>query len=141
MMDHDRWVRRALTFSVFYNLAGAILFAFPSSALGQLAGLPHPVPAFYCAFVALFVSLFAGAYAWLAVQPEIDRPLVAFAAIGKTGAFAAIVAFWLLGDLPGRGVLTATGDLALAGIFAWWLVFTREADSHAPRTAAVAHSR
>jgi hypothetical protein len=32
---------------------------------------------------ALFVLLFAGAYAWLAMQPTINRPFVAFGAIAR----------------------------------------------------------
>jgi hypothetical protein len=69
-----------------------------------------------------FMVLFGGAYAWLACQPTIDRHLVALAAIGKGGDFAVIVTFWLLGEAPARGVLSASGDLVLAGIFAWWLL-------------------
>ena len=120
-MDRDAFMRRALWVSVVYNFGGALLFAFPSSPLGQLAGLPTSVPPIYCALLASFVVLFGGTYAWLARQPNIDRPLVAFAAIGKAGAFAVILVFWLLREAPGRGVLAATGDLVLAGIFAWWL--------------------
>ena len=76
--------------------------------------------------MAFFVVLFAGAYAWLARQREIDRPLVAFAAIGKTGAFGIILALWLAGFSPGRGVIAAAGDPILAGIFAWWLFGERQ---------------
>jgi hypothetical protein len=87
VMDKDEWFRRTLWLSVVYNLGGAFLFAFPSSALARLTGLPDPVAPVYCALRAFFVALFAGAYAWLAVQQDIDRPLVAFSAIGKGGAF------------------------------------------------------
>jgi hypothetical protein len=82
-------------------------------------GLPDRVAPLYCALLAFFVALFAGAYAWLAVQQDIDRPLVAFSAIGKGYAFLLILAFWFLGQTPGRGVLAATGDLVFAGVFAW----------------------
>jgi hypothetical protein len=121
-VDKDNVMRGALWVSVVYNVGGALLFAFPSSPLGQLAGLPAPVPPLYGALLAFFVVLFGGAYAWLACQPAIDRPLVALAATGKAGVFAVIVTFWLLGEAPGRGVLVAAGDLVLAGIFAWWLL-------------------
>jgi hypothetical protein len=47
---------------------------------------------------------------------------VALAAIGKGGVFVIIALFWLLGELPGLGVLAATGDLILAGAFARWLL-------------------
>jgi hypothetical protein len=121
-VDKDNFMRGALWVSVVYNLGGTLLFAFPSSPLGQLAGLPTPVPPIYSALLAFFVVLFGGAYAWLARQPTIDRPLVALAAIGKAGVFAVIFTFWLFGEAPGRGVLAAIGDLALAGIFAGWLL-------------------
>jgi hypothetical protein len=120
-MDRDRLMRRALEISVLYNFAGAFLFAFPSSALGYFAGMPRAVPDVYRLLMGFFVALFGGTYAWLARQPEIDRPLVAFATIGKAGAFATILALWLAGRGPGRGVIAALGDLLLAGIFAWWL--------------------
>jgi hypothetical protein len=133
-MAGDNLLRRALWVSVVYNFGGALLFAFPSSSLGQFAGLPTPVPPIYSALLAFFVALFGGAYAWLARQPDINRPLVALAAIGKAGVFAVIFVFWLLGEAPGRGVLGAIGDLILAGIFAWWLLGAQP--SAAPGVAA-----
>lgn len=120
-MDRDHLMRRALWASVAFNLGGALLFAFPAS-LGRLAGLPGSVPHVYSASLAFMVALFGGSYAWLARQPRIDRPLVAFAALGKTGFFAVVFVCWLLGEAPARGVLAATGDVAFAAIFAWWLL-------------------
>jgi len=125
MTDNDRLIRSALWFSVAYNCGGAFLFAFPSSAPAQLAGFPAGVPAIYRALLAFFVVLFGGAYAWLARRPTIDRPLVALSAIGKAGVFAIILLFWVLGLIPCLGVLATTGDLVLAGIFAFWLSKTR----------------
>jgi hypothetical protein len=119
-MDRTHLMRCALWGSVVYNIGGALLFGFPGS-LGHLAGLPAPVPPVYTALLAFFVALFGGAYAWLARQPTIDRPLIALAALGKAGVFAIILVFWLLGDVPGIGVLSASGDVAFAAIFAWWL--------------------
>jgi hypothetical protein len=54
-MNKDNLMRRALWISVVYNLGGALLFAFPSSLLVLLAGLPPTVPPIYCALLALFV--------------------------------------------------------------------------------------
>jgi hypothetical protein len=120
-MGRDDLLRRALWASAFFNLGGALLFLFPTS-LGRLAGFPAPVPAVYTVFLAFFVALFGGAYAWLARQPQIDRPLVALSAFGKAGAFVVVLACWLVGEVPGRSVLVTTGDLAFAAIFAWWLL-------------------
>ena len=72
--------------------------------------------------LAYFVVLFGGMYAWLALQPNIPRQLVAFAAIGKTGAFLTVLATWHFGQIPGRAVVAAAGDLAFAAIFAGWLL-------------------
>ncbi len=121
-MNRDKFIRCVLWVSVVFNLGGALLFAFPSSPLGQLAGLPVPVPPIYRMLLAFFVILFGGAYAWLARQPNLDQPLVALAAIGKAGVFVVIFIFWLLGEATGRGVLVATGDLIIACIFTWWLL-------------------
>lgn len=124
-MSRDKVLRCSLAASVVFNLFGALIFGFPSSPLGQFAGLPSSVPGIYRAFVALFVLLFGCVYAWLACQRHIDRPLVALGAIGKAGAFAVVLIFWLAGEAPTRGVAAATGDLVFAGIFAWWLLASR----------------
>jgi len=120
-MNRTQSLRRALALSVPFNLGGAAAFAFPSSWVGALLGLPPDVPVLYRATVALFVSLFAGAYAWLARQPSPDRPLVAFAAIGKAAFFGLTLALWAGGQVSGLVVAAAAGDLVLAGVFAWGL--------------------
>jgi hypothetical protein len=120
-MTKDTFIRRVLWATAVFNLGGALLFAFPGSRPGQLVGLPAPVPAAYSVLLAFFVLLFGGAYAWLALQPTIDRPLVGFAAIGKTGAFCIALALWLIGEAPARSVLAVSGDLVFAGLFFWWL--------------------
>ena len=134
----DTFMRRALWASVPYNAGGALLFLFPAS-LGQLAGLPGPVPHVYTASLAVLVALFAGAYAWLARQPQIDRPMVALCALGKAAFFTVLLICWLRGEAPGRGVIAALGDLGLAAVFAWWLL----GDTAAPirRVASVDISR
>ena len=58
---------------------------------------------------------------WRALQKHIDRPLLAFCAIGKSGVFGIVLLLWLAADLSGRLVLMATGDLALALIWFAWL--------------------
>lgn len=120
-MISDVAIRRALGASVIFNLGGAALFAFPASPLGEFVGLPAPVPGVYGAIIAYFVVLFGGAYGWLAMQPVIDRPMVGFAAIGKSGFFFLVVIFWLFGKISFLAVGAAGGDLAFAAIFAAWL--------------------
>jgi hypothetical protein len=134
-MDRDRVVRRALRASVVFNLGGALLFLFPES-IGQLAGLPTPVPRVYSAALAMLVALFGVTYAWLARQPHIDRPLVTFFTFGKAGFFAVVFVCWLFGEAPAPALLAAVGDLAFAAIFAWWLVTTAEAPAAPARVGA-----
>ncbi len=62
--------------------------------------------------------LFGAAYAWLAAQPAINRPFVAFGAIGKAAAFALIFTLWLTGEVTATSVAAMSGDLVLAGLFA-----------------------
>jgi hypothetical protein len=122
MNKSDNFIRGVLWASAVFNLAGGLLFAFPESAISQLAGLPVPVPTFYVALLAEFIILFGASYAWLAMQPAINRPLLTFGAIGKTGAFLLVAVLWLLGQAPARGVLAITGDLVFACLFFWWLL-------------------
>ncbi len=119
-MTRDDLMRRALHATTFANIAASALFAFPDS-IGQLAGLPTPVPHLYSSFIALLVLLFGVTYGWLARQPVINRPLVAFSAAGKSTFFAVVLICWLLGEVPVLSVLFAAGDLVFAAIFVWWL--------------------
>jgi hypothetical protein len=121
-VTRDRVIRRALGTSAVFNLGGALGFAFPDS-VGRLAGFPPgPVPVLYSATLAMLIALLGATYAWLATQPVVDRPLVAFAAIGKASFFVVVLVCWLAGQASGLGVLSAAGDLVFAAIFTWWLM-------------------
>jgi hypothetical protein len=117
----ERTLRISLGLACPFNLFAAALFAMPASTLGQLMGLPADVPAVYSALVGLFVGLFGATYGWLAVQPDIDRPLLWLATIGKFAAFAIAVTLWLKQELAVRGVAAAVGDFAFASIWLAWL--------------------
>jgi hypothetical protein len=119
-MIRDSHLRRILWLTVVFNVAAASAFLFPSS-LGQLAGLPVPVAPIYTVLLAFFVLLFAAAYAWLALAREIDRPMIAMAAIGKAGVFVIAITLWAAGQGPGWFVPGATGDLVFAILFLVWL--------------------
>lgn len=118
---NDALFRRLLWIAAAFNVFGAVLFAFPAAPPGQLLQLPADVPLTYRAVTALFVLQFAGSYVWLALQPRIDRPLVGFAAIGKSVFFALVVVLWALHELSAMTVATASGDLVFAGLFLLWL--------------------
>jgi hypothetical protein len=119
-MSRDRIIRTALWASVALNLVGVALFA--PAAIGLTSQLMSiPTPRFWAAQVGVTLALFAGVYAWLAMRREIDRPLLVVGALGKLAFFGLVVAYWLVGDLPGPVVPQATPDLVLGGIFLWWL--------------------
>lgn len=124
-MASTTFIRRILWISALFNIGGAVLFAFPASALGQFAGMPVDVPVLYRAFVTLivllFVLLFGGMYAWLAMQPVVHRPIVTFAAIGKSSAFVLMLVLWMAGETSLRSVQVITGDLLLAAVYLHWL--------------------
>ena len=118
-MSRDKLLSKVLWAAAGFNVVGALVFAFPASSLGRLAGLPGDAPSAYRAFTAFFILLFGAAYAWLARQPQPDRPMVVFGALGKGAAFALIVLLWLAGAASGMGVALGAGDLLFAGLFLW----------------------
>ena len=120
-MKRENLLRASLGVAAAFNLVGAALFAFPGSAASQLAGLPPDAPAVYRGLTSLFILLFGAAYAWLAAQPTIDRPFVAFGAIGKASAFFLVAALWLGGAASGASVAAMAGDLVLAALFVYGL--------------------
>jgi hypothetical protein len=121
---NDRYMRMALRTSAVFNLLGALMFAMPDS-LGQIAALPSPVPRVHTALLVMFVLLFGGAYAWVANQPRLNRPFIAFGALGKAAAFGVVALFFALGEAPARSVMAFSGDLGFAAVFTWWLLATR----------------
>jgi hypothetical protein len=125
MDRRDRFFRRVLWTTAVLNVGAAAVFVFPDSLPGRILGLPASVPLLYRVLVGLFVALFGGAYAWLAQHATIDRPLVGIGAIGKAGAFGGALLCWLLGATTGLLPALFSGDLLLAGIFAWWLTGSR----------------
>lgn len=131
-------LRRAMAAAAAFNVLGALLAAFPDSTPGKLAGLPAGAPVAYRALAAFFILLCGGAYAWLSTRPAPERPMVAFAAIGKACAFLLFLTLWLASQVSFSSLLTAGGDLVFAGIFAWWLVVSSQAASGAgqPRQAS-----
>jgi undecaprenyl pyrophosphate phosphatase UppP len=88
-------VRYTLWVSAPFNLLAAYMVLLPLSALGRLVGMPPSPPLVYSALLATMIALFGLAYAWLATQPEIDRPLVGLAAIAKTMVFVIALLLWL----------------------------------------------
>lgn len=119
-MHRERVMRRALQVTCPFNLVAAFALAYPTSAIGQLFGLPSDAPAVYRAFASGAIALFGFAYGWLSVQPVIDRPLVALAIWGKLFAFTSLLVLAILDQIPMRAPMLGTADLIFALIFIWW---------------------
>ena len=124
-MSGDKVMRIALWASVPYNLGAAVVVAFPTSALSQLEGFPVRVHPIYGALLAGFAILFAGAYAWLAVQPIITRPLVFMSTVGTEMVFSTVALFCWLGSVSWHLVFATSGDLLFGCIFFGWLFWGR----------------
>lgn len=101
------------------------MFAFPANALGGFLSLAPDPGTVHALLIGFLLALFGCTYAWLARRPVIDRPLLGFFAIGKSGAFLLALALWLVGVGSGALVALASGDLALASLWFWWLFATR----------------
>ena len=115
----DRVIRGALWATVALNALGVVVFALP--ALGYRSSLlPVEVPRYFAAQICLTIGLFGGVYAWLAVQPAINRPLLVVGGLGKLGFFALTLIYAIAGDVPFGMALNATPDLLLAATFFWW---------------------
>jgi hypothetical protein len=118
-MSRDRVLRSALWATVALNLLGVIVFSMP--ALGYSSPLlPIAVPPYFAAQIGYTIALFGGVYAWLALQPQVNRALVVVGGLGKLGFFALTAVYSLSGAIPVRVALSATPDLVFAGIFLWW---------------------
>lgn len=117
-------MRGVLRFGALFNFGAALLVAFPDT-IGAFTGLPATGPFFYRWLLVLFVAVFGAAYAWLAQQPEICRPVVVLAAVVKTGVFIVAMVCWSIGDIPLRSLPPAVCDLIFAAIFVWWLGASR----------------
>ncbi|MGE0043654.1 MAG: hypothetical protein AB7H88_15275 [Vicinamibacterales bacterium] len=77
---------------------------------------------FYAAQLALVIAIFAGVYAWLAMQPHVNRPLLVVGAVGKLGFFALFVVYGAAGDLAWSSVVNAAPDAVLGTVYAAWLL-------------------
>jgi hypothetical protein len=116
----DRTIRIALWSSVALNLAGLVIFT--GGALGRPSSLLSlPIAPFYSAQLAMMIGLFGCAYAWLAMQPSVDLPLLLFGAIGKVAFFMLFVLYWVVGDLSWPHVAQASPELVLGLVYLWWI--------------------
>jgi len=126
-MTKDQLIRRTLWATAAFNIGGAAVLAFPTSPMGQMYGFPADVPPLYRFLLPLLIFGYGCAYAWLARQPVISRPFVAFAALNKLGVFGIAFVLWLAREVSLGSVVALSGDLLFSVLFAVWLLGTRRA--------------
>ena len=122
-------VRMSLWISFPLNLGAAYMFAFPSSWPGQMLELPQTVNPIYAGLCALMVALFGFVYAWLALQPNVNQPLLVVGALGKTGVFFLCAGLWLAGAASSLLVGAASIDLMLGLFWLFWLLLGQAPDT------------
>lgn len=99
-----------------FNAFAALMLAFPAS-IGAFTGLPPEGPLIYRWVMVMFVALFGAAYAWMARQESLCRPLLTLAALAKTSVFIVAMVCWQLGDIPAKALPPAVIDLIFALVF------------------------
>ncbi|MBL8519256.1 MAG: hypothetical protein JNK75_01165 [Betaproteobacteria bacterium] len=109
-------MRTTLWLAAAFNAFASLMLAFPGT-IGSFTGLPAEGPLIYRWLMVLFVALFGAAYAWMAMQPTLCRPLLTMAVVGKTGVFVVSIVCWQLGDIPLKALPPAVIDLIFAGAF------------------------
>ena len=129
-MINSNIIRSVLWVGVVFNAVVALMLMFPDS-LGILAALPPIGSDFYRWMLSYFVVLFSATYAWLALAPTISRPVVALAAIGKTGSFIIAIVCLFRGDIELKTFSISLADLAFALYFFHWLRSTPVSASNA----------
>lgn len=122
-MVNSKMIRRVLWVGVAFNALVATMLMFPET-LGVPAALPPIESDFYRWMLSYFVVLFCATYAWLALAPTISRPVVALAAIGKTGSFFIALICLFRRDIQLETFFISVGDVAFALYFFSWLRLT-----------------
>ena len=117
-------VTATLWMTVPLNLAAGVALSFPASPLGQLIDLPHQSYSFHTLLSGSLVALFGVVYAWLALQPAVNRGLLFFGACGKTMAVGIAAISYATGQLSGVTMVVMCGDLIFAAVWFAWLFTT-----------------
>jgi hypothetical protein len=121
-MNFAAAIRPALWLGAAFNSVVALSLLVPA-AFGLA---PPPAGAEFNTWIlAWFVALFGAAYAWMARQPAVPRPLVALAAVGKAGVFVIALACMARGIIGAPAFAVAVGDLLFALGFLAWLRASR----------------
>ena len=119
-------LRALLVASGPINAIGALVFAPPFPLVRQWFGLPDG-HVLYLWVLSSWILVFGIAYFSMGWTGRIDRTFLAVGAAGKTSFSLALMALAAAGDLDPLAVVVGLPDLAIAAVFATWLLGTREA--------------
>ncbi len=121
----DPFVRTLLRASGPINAFGALIFAPPFPYVRRLFGLPDGSPV-YLWVLSIWIFVFGIAYWQIGVSGRADRTFLAVGAAGKAAFALVLIIAAASGTLPGVAVLVGLPDLAIAAVFASWLLRTRD---------------
>ena len=121
----DPFVRTLLRASGPINAFGAVIFAPPFPYVRRVFGLPDGSP-IYLWVLSIWIFVFGVAYWQIGVTGRADRTFLAVGAAGKVSFALVLIIAAVRGALPGTAVLVGLPDLAMAAVFASWLVRTRQ---------------
>lgn len=121
----DRNLRALLIASGPINAMGALAFAPPFLLVRQWFGLPDG-HVLYLWVLSTWILLFGIAYFSMGWTGRIDRTFLAVGAAGKTSFSFALIALAAAGELDPLAVVVGLPDLAIAAVFASWLLRTRK---------------
>ena len=113
-------LRLTLWMSVVFNFGVALIALMPKTAVGQFFGLPSDLDPVFMVMTAWFIFVFGLAYAWIARQEEINKPLLMMGIVGKTGVFVLAVILLIRGDMNVPLFLAPCTDLVFASLWFWW---------------------
>ncbi len=127
-MDLKKLSKQLLFFSFFYNLFGAMTFAFPS-LFSALSGLPVPPHTVYTAFGAGVIFMWAFVYLYLSRLDEINRPLLWVGVFGKYNLFVALSFGYFAEDLGLVTLAFGLVDVVMGLVWMSYLLSTPKSHS------------
>jgi hypothetical protein len=125
MMNYEKLIRATLAASFVFNLLAAYMLVFPASSLASLAGFTISTSPMHTALSALMVAALGGSYGWMALQENINIPMLTFGALTKGSAFMMFFVQWTFDAVTARLVLFAVVDIVLAWIWLNWVIKRR----------------
>jgi hypothetical protein len=118
------WLRTLLRAGLPINATGALFFAPPFPYVRDLLGLPAG-HALYLWMLSTWIFAFGVGYWIVGTTGRADRTFLGTCAAGKASFALFLIAFAASGELPAVAALLGLPDLAMAVLFAAWLLRSR----------------